>query len=71
MNQEVVMTGAIYYRARQIGADAVMNAGTINTEVDTINVTQGVVQQAMMSGMGLGSSARSIFRANALVYTDK
>jgi hypothetical protein len=71
VNQEVVMTRAIYYRARQIGADAVMNAGTINTEVDTINVTQGVVQQAMVSGMGLGSSARSIFRANALVYTNK
>jgi hypothetical protein len=71
VNQEVVMTRAIYYRARQIGADAVMNAGTINTEVDTLNVTEGVVQQAMMSGLGLGSSARSVFRAYAIVYTDK
>ena len=70
VNQEVVMTAAIYYRARQIGAEAVMDAGTVNEEVDTLNVTQGIAQQAMMSGLGLGSTARCIFRANAIVYTD-
>ncbi len=31
VDQEVVMTAAIYYRARQIGADAVINAGTLTT----------------------------------------
>jgi hypothetical protein len=71
VDQEVVMTTAIFYRARQIGADGVLGAGTINTEVDTLNVTEGVVQQAMMKGFGLGSSARSIFRYRAIVYEDK
>ena len=71
VDQEVVMTTAIHYRARQIGAEGVMNAGTINPHVDTINITQGIAQQAMMRGMGIGGSGRSIFRAYAIVYTDK
>lgn len=71
VDQEVVMTTAIHYRARQIGADAVMSLNTINPQVDTLNVTQGVAEQAVIRGLGIGSSARSVFRANAIVYTDK
>jgi hypothetical protein len=73
VDQEVVMSTAIYYRARQIGADAVMNAGTITTQKETGGIYAGsVAQQAVLSSMGFGGSgARSVFRANAIVYTDK
>jgi hypothetical protein len=73
VDQEAVMTTAIYYRARQMGADAVMNAGTVTTQKGTGGIYAGnVAQQAVLSGMGFGgSSARSVFRANAIVYTDK
>jgi S-formylglutathione hydrolase FrmB len=73
VDQEVVMTTAIYYRARQLGADAVMNAGTITTQKEgTVNVADTVGKQIMMNAVGLGGSgARSVFRVNALVYTDK
>jgi hypothetical protein len=73
VDQEVVMTTAIYYRARQIGADAVMNAGTITTQKEgTVNLATTVEAQIAMNVVGLGgSSARSVFRENAIVYTDK
>lgn len=73
VDQEVVMTTAIYYRARQIGADGVINAGTITTQKEgTLNVADTVGKQIMMNAVGLGGSgARSVFRVNAIVYTDK
>jgi hypothetical protein len=73
VDQEVVMTTAIYYRARQIGADGVTSAGTITTQKEgTLNVADTVGKQIMMNAMGLGGSgARSVFRAYAIVYTDK
>ena len=73
VNQEVVMTRAIFYRARQIGADAVTNAGTITTQSETtVNVAQTFGQQIMMNAVGMGGSqARCIFRYYALVYADK
>ena len=73
VDQEVVMTTAIYYRARQLGADAVMNAGNITTQTEsTVNVATTVEAQIAMNVVGLGGSrARSVFRENAIVYTDK
>ena len=73
VDQEVVMDTAIYYRARQIGADAVMNAGTVTTQRGSGGIYAGnVAQQLAFSSMGVGgSSARSVFRVNAIVYTDK
>lgn len=67
------MTTAIYYRARQIGADAVMSAGTITTQREaTVNVADTVGKQLLMNAVDMGGSgARSVFRANAIVYTDK
>jgi uncharacterized protein YceK len=56
VDQEVVMTTAILYRARQIGADAVV-------KVDTIYSQQG--------GLLSGSTTRCLFRAKAIVYADK
>jgi hypothetical protein len=73
VDQEVVMTTAIYYRARQIGADGVMNAGTINSQRESsVNVANSVGQQVMMNAMGMGGSeVRSIFRDYAFIYTGK
>lgn len=73
VDQEVVMTTAIYYRARQIGADGVINAGTITTQKEgTLNVADTVEKQIAMNVLGLGGSgARSVFRYQAIVYTDK
>jgi len=67
------MDTAIYYRARQMGADAVVNAGTITTQKEgTVNVADTVGKQILMNAVGVGGSgARSVFRVNALVYTDK
>jgi hypothetical protein len=73
VDQEVVMTTAILYRARQIGADGVLGAGTITTMKEgTVNVADTVGKQMMMNAMGLGgNSARSVFRYRAIVYEDK
>jgi hypothetical protein len=72
VDQEAVMTTAIYYRARQMGADAVINAGTITTQRETtVNVAQTVEAQLAMNILGMGGSqARSVFRAYAIVYTN-
>lgn len=59
VDQEAVMTRAIFYRARQLGADAVQNAGTINS------VREGYYFFYYAPRM------RSVFRYYALVYTDK
>jgi hypothetical protein len=73
VDQEVVMTTAIFYRARQIGADGVMGAGTITTMKEgTLNVADTVGKQIMMNAVGLGGSgARCVFRYRAIVYEDK
>jgi hypothetical protein len=59
VDQEVVMTRAIYYRARQLGADGVLNAPADHPELSTLNITRGVMQP------------RCVFRAKAIVYTDE
>jgi uncharacterized protein YceK len=56
--EEAVMTTAIFYRARQIGAEGVMNAGTMNNSGSAIDAL-------------LGSSARCVFRYRAIVYDEK
>ena len=62
VDQEAVMTTAIFYRARQLGADAVQNAGTINSVGGG-----GYYTPLGYTPPGL----RSVFRYYALVYTDK
>jgi uncharacterized protein YceK len=57
VDQEVVMTTAILYRARQIGADGVISAGTTT-----------IMKEGALVG---GTSARSVFRYRAIVYEDK
>jgi hypothetical protein len=57
VDQEVVMTTAILYRARQIGADGVISAGTAT-----------IMKEGTLIG---GTSARSVFRYRAIVYEDK
>jgi hypothetical protein len=77
VDQEVVMDTAIYYRARQLGADAVMNAGTVTSQngsggIVAVGDARGVAAQAVFNSMGLGGrSTRCVFRDNAIVYTDK
>jgi len=58
-NQEAIMTAAIYYRARQIGANAVQDAGTIRT------VSMGYYY------FYAAPRHRCIFRDYAIVYTDQ
>lgn len=62
---EAVMTTAILYRARTIGADAVMNADTAFTQKG------GGVIWSRRGGFGGGSETRCVFRARAIVYEDK
>jgi hypothetical protein len=77
VDQEVVMTTAIYYRARQLGADAVMNAGAVTSQngsggITAVGDARGVAYQAVFNSMGLGGrNSRCVFRDNAIVYTDK
>lgn len=73
VDQEVAMDTAIYYRARQLGADGVADAGTITTQQSSAGISGATVGQALALHMlGLGeSSARSVFRVIAIVYTDK
>ena len=58
-NQEAVMTAAIYYRARQIGANAVQDAGTIRT----VHMGYYFFYTA--------PARRCVFRDYAIVYTDQ
>jgi hypothetical protein len=56
---------AIFYRARQLGAQGVMSAATVSTEKsDPLYIGRGW-------GFGGGSGTRSVFRAKAIVYEDK
>ena len=58
-DQEAIMTSAIYYRARQLGANAVQDAGTIAT----MNMGYYYFYSA--------PNPRRIFRDYAIVYTDR
>jgi hypothetical protein len=58
-NQEAVMTAAIYYRARQIGANAVQDAGTIRT----VHMGYYYFYSAPVR--------RCVFQDYAIVYTDQ
>ena len=73
VDQEVAMNTAIDYRARQLGADAVADAGAIITQRSTAGMSGATVGQTVALHMlGLGeSSARSVFRTYAIIYTDK
>lgn len=77
VDEEVVMTAAIFYRARMIGADAVVNAGTIISQngsggITAVGDARGVVAQAALNSVGWGGrTARRVFSQKAIVYTDK
>jgi hypothetical protein len=62
---ETAMTAAIFYRARMMGADAVMSADTSFTQEG------GGFIIGPSGGFGGGSKTRCVFRARAIVYTDK
>jgi hypothetical protein len=63
--EEAVMTTAIFYRARMLGADAVMSEPTSFTQEG------GGFILGSNGGFGGGTSTRCVFRAIAIVYTDK
>jgi hypothetical protein len=63
--EEAAMTTAIFYRARMMGADAVMSANTSFTQEG------GGFIFGPRGGFGGGSDTRCVFRARAIVYTDK
>ena len=65
VDQEAVMTTAILYRARQLGADGVMTAEAQGyKEVDVVIGRPGW-------RFGRSDNNRCIFRARAIVYEDK
>ncbi|HEY3931043.1 MAG TPA: hypothetical protein VGM58_01595 [Verrucomicrobiae bacterium] len=63
--EEAAMTTAILYRARMMGADAVMSANTSFTQEG------GGFILGANGGFGGGTSTRCVFRARAIVYEDK
>lgn len=63
--EEAAMTTAILYRARMMGADAVMTANTSFTQEG------GGFIMGSHGGFGGGSNTRCVFRARAIVYEDK
>lgn len=58
---------AIFYRARQIGAEAVMGADTVTTEQENSPLLLG--RNAW--GFAGAGGARCVYRAKAIVYEDK
>lgn len=63
--EEAAMTTAILYRARMLGADAVMSADT------SFSQNGGGFVLTPRGGFGGGSDTRCVFRAIAIVYDDK
>jgi len=59
--EEVLMTRAIFYRARQIGADGVLSGTAAFTQKG----------EPIIYGVGGASKTRCVFRARAIVYQDK
>jgi len=63
--EEAAMTTAILYRARMMGADAVMSANTSFTQEGGGFIFGG------NGGFGGGVNTRCVFRAKAIVYEAK
>jgi hypothetical protein len=63
VDQEAVMSTAIFYRARQIGADAVIRAGNVTTQKESFSLGR-------YGGGGI-SEARCVFNYRAIVYDNK
>ncbi len=63
--EEAAMTTAILYRARMMGADAVMSAEAAVTREG------GGFILGPSGGFGGGSNTRCVFRARAIVYENK
>jgi hypothetical protein len=63
--EEAAMTTAILYRARMLGADAVMSAGTAVTQKG------GGFIVTPRGGFSGGVDTRCVFRAKAIVYEEK
>jgi hypothetical protein len=61
--EEAAMTTAIFYRARMMGADAVLHADTAFGDSE--------IGLGGRGGFGLLGGTRCVFRARAVVYTDK
>lgn len=61
--EEAAMTTAIFYRARMMGADAVLHAET--------SFGDNEIGLGGRGGFGLLGGTRCVFRARAIVYTDK
>src|SRR5579859_2086553 len=70
LDQEAVMMTAIYYRARLIGADAVINPNAVTAQSEPIlNAADTVQKHVMMNPIGLEANGqRCVFRAYAIVY---
>ena len=67
VDQQVVMTTAIYYRARMVGADGVIDAGAIPTQTGVgITGYGGLLRNAV-----LNQEDRCLFRDYVIVYTGK
>jgi hypothetical protein len=63
--EEAPMTEAIFYRAKQLGADAVLSANT------SMGDQGGGFVMTPRGGFGMPSGSRCVFRARAIIYTDK
>ena len=63
VDQEVVMSTAIFYRARQIGADGVMRAENVTRQKGSFSFNR--------YGGGGRSEARCVFHYRAIVYDNK
>lgn len=63
--EEVVMTKAMFYRARMLGADGVVPADSTMTTQGTFNVV------TPRGGVGGGGGTRAVFRLRAIVYEDR
>ena len=61
--EEAPMTAAIFYRARKMGADAVLHSDT--------SFGESGIGVGGRGGFGFLSGTRCVFRARAIVYTDK
>jgi hypothetical protein len=63
--EEAPMTEAIFYRAKQLGADAVLSAGA------SMGDQGGGFIAGPRGGFGMPSGTRCVFRARAIIYTEK
>lgn len=68
VDQEVVMTQAIFYRARMIGADGVIDAGAIPSGS---HGSVGVFGNNYGANAFANQTDRCVFREYAIVYSEK